>query len=312
MRDFALGMKAQPQRRDIQVSGVRLSYLEWGAPIAGRPSMLMLHGLVAAAETFDRLVEHLAERHVVALDLPGNGLSERRADIDASFEALSELVKQFAAAIKLERPILLGHSHGGALALEIAVADPDWPHALVLLCPAHPFSRREDRLVSFYLSAPGRLFAYMLPRLPNWAHLIAFRRMPGNRAHLVSEDIEPYIRTMRTPGSVAHILRLLGTWNHDMAALKGRLEQAPLMTPAVLLWGDRDMIVPLESAARLLPHLGAAELISMKGVGHLPNEETPEECAKLIDTWLEWRDSHPKYLHPREWIAADRHVLSKT
>lgn len=279
-----MGRKAQ--RRYRKVCGVRLSWLEWGEKRDDRPSLLVLHGLIATAETFQRFADELPEFHIIALDLPGNGESERSNDTGMSITGLAELVKTFAGDLDLDKPVLVGHSHGGAVALSLAMSAPDLLHSLVLLCPAHPFSGREDALVEFYLSPPGRAFAKLIPKLPRALFLHAFRRMPGKRRHFGQEDIAAYLGSLRTPGTVPQVLRLLQTWKPDMAALRRQLESTELRVPTLLIWGDRDLVVPLRSADSLMKHLATSNLVMLRDVGHLPNEEAPEECAAAIREWL--------------------------
>ena len=227
------------------------------------------------------------DRRVVALDFPGAGYSGVSYEHSFGFREMAEVVREAIARLGMERPVLLGHSHGGAIALELAQNYPDELNSLVLLCPAHPFSGRENALVSFYLSRVGRAFGHMLPHLPDWLHLQAFRRMPGSRRRFGSEEVAPYLHTLRKPGTVDHLLALLKSWKADMEALRIALEAKPLEVPTLLLWGDRDVVVPLSSAAELKRHIRECELLTLACVGHLPNEEEPEECAALILRWLD-------------------------
>ncbi len=206
---------------------------------------------------------------------------ERRFDFE-----VTEVVHEVIDALGLDRPVLLGHSHGGVVALELAQSYPDLLSSLVLLCPAHPFSGREDALVSFYLSRVGRGFARVLPRLPDWLHLLVFRHMPGGRRSLSRAHLAPYLHTLRKPGTVDHLLGLLGSWKDDMQRLRQKMTAAPLTIPTLLIWGDRDVVVPVASAQELTKHLRHAEMFVLRNVGHLPNEEAPEECARLLVDWL--------------------------
>jgi pimeloyl-ACP methyl ester carboxylesterase len=281
----------------VRVRGVRLSYLEreTGAPAKGVP-MLLLHGLVAGGDCFRRLGDELPEdRRVVALDLPGGGYSDRPHEGDASFRGTAELVAQAMAALRMERPVIVGHSYGGAITLELASWRPELLDAMVLIAPAHPFSQREDPLVRFYLSGPGRWFANLLPRVPKRLMLETFRRMPGDRSNVSYEQIEPYLQTLRHPGTIAYVLRMLKSWSEDMRRLEDGLRVQKLDTPALLLWGELDPIVPASTGADLMAHLGACEQATIPGVGHLPNDERPEECGSLIRTWLVWRETYCKY-----------------
>ena len=258
--------------------------------------MLLLHGLVAGADCFRRLGDELPEnRRVVALDLPGGGFSDRPREGDASFRGTAELVAEAMAALGLERPVIVGHSYGGAITLEMAAWRPELLDAMILIAPAHPFSQHEDPLVRFHLSRPGRWFANLLPRIPKWLMLKVFRRMPGDRGNVSYEQIEPYLQTLRHPGTIPYVLRMLTSWNSDMQRLGEALLEQKTEVPALLLWGERDPVVPAATGKDLMQHLGPSEQFTLRGVGHLPNDERPEECGSLIRTWLIWHETHWKY-----------------
>jgi pimeloyl-ACP methyl ester carboxylesterase len=127
--------------------------------------------------------------------------------------------------------------------------------------------------------------------------MFAFRRMPGQRTNFGYRDLEPYLHTLRGRGTIAYLLRLLGSWRSDMNELGTELEKHPITTPTLLIWGGSDIVVPASTSANLLKHLQTAEQATLPGVGHLPNEEAPEECGGLIRTWLIWRETIPKYTH---------------
>lgn len=275
-------------RSGLCVRGVLLSYIERElvASASGVP-VLMLHGLVAGADCFRRLGAELPqERRVVALDLPGGGYSDRPQGGDVSFRGTAELVADAMAALGLERAVVVGHSYGGAITLELATWRPELVDAMILIAPAHPFSKREDPLVRFYLSAPGRWFARLLPRVPKRLMLETFRRMPGDRRDVSYEQIEPYLQTLRHPGTIGYVLRMLKSWKSDMEQLRKALSERRTEVPAFLLWGELDPIVPAPTGEELMQHLGPSEQATLDGVGHLPNDERPEECGALIRIWL--------------------------
>src|ERR1700748_155912 len=101
-------------RRYLDVDGLHLSYLEQGISTPGTPSILMLHGLMGCAETMRLLIEEMPpNQHVIALDFPGAGHSERRPDLAATLAFKASVVHRVAAALHLDDFCLLGHSHGG-------------------------------------------------------------------------------------------------------------------------------------------------------------------------------------------------------
>jgi pimeloyl-ACP methyl ester carboxylesterase len=79
---------------------------------------------------------------------------------------------------------------------------------------------------------------------------------------------------------------MLKSWNEDMRRLAEGLRTKKPDTPALLLWGELDPIVPASTGADLMAHLDNCEKATMPGVGHLPIDERPEECGSLIRTWL--------------------------
>ena len=110
--------------------------------------------------------------------------------------------------------------------------------------------------------------------------------MPGIRGHFDYSEIEPYRHTLRAPGTVEHLVRVLRRWSDDKAQLGRDLQAAPQLVPVLMILGERDLVVPAPDAESLRLHLGRAESVILPGVGHLPSEEDPEECGRLISDWL--------------------------
>jgi pimeloyl-ACP methyl ester carboxylesterase len=286
------------ERREFSIDGLRLSYLEKGKAAKGQPSLILLHGLMGCADTFLPLMQELhSDLHVLALDLPGSGHSERRDDIDASLDTMAQLVGRFLTALKLHKPVVLGHSHGGAVAMSLVARHRDALRSLVLLAPAHPYFNEGEPLIRFYLSLPGQIFAYAMPWFPEWLQMMGLRRMAGPQSWDTPERLKPYRDNLRTPGTMSHLLRLLRTWHKDMSGLRRALRRT-LKTSTLIVWGECDRAVPLHSAAKLRAHLLHSELITLPGIGHRPAEETPTLVAGFIHEWLA-RDSPAPSIHYR-------------
>jgi pimeloyl-ACP methyl ester carboxylesterase len=280
------------ERRSVQAGGRRLSYLEKGERVTGEPSLVLIHGLMGTAATFLPLLAEIAEdRHVVALDLPGAGGSERdpprakNAKSGASLAAVTESVLKALDALELERPVLVGHSHGGSVSMYLAASAPERTSGLVLLAPAHPYFRHADQLIGFYLSPLGKVFAHTMPWYPEWVQMAGLRRMAGPRSWDSPERLVPYRENLRTRGTVPHLLKLLRTWHTDMAELRALLE-CPFRTPTLLIWGDHDRAVPASTADNLRRRLLESELRLFEGVGHRPAEERPKLTAAVIEEWM--------------------------
>ena len=276
------------ERHNVQVNGMRLSYVERPATLgAEQASLLLLHGLIATGETFASLIAELPQdRRIVALDLPGAGFSERPIAADVSFAGTAELIRGFMREIGLKRPILLGHSHGGACSLRLARSHPEALRGLILMAPAHPWSGHERAIIAFYLSGFGRCFARLMPYVPEPMHWWAFKTMSGPKGKRDRSVLKYYRASGKVPGTVSHTLRLLESWQADMDSLRRDLEAQPIELPTLVLWGDHDRVVPERTAPALERRLTSFRHITLPGIGHLPNEEAAEACGEHISDWL--------------------------
>jgi magnesium chelatase accessory protein len=269
----------------IELDGWTARYLERGASRPGEPTLLLLHGLIGTAETYAPLLAELpVEMHVIALNLQGCGRREQQY-VGSRQHDVAERVELFMAVRRLVRPILVGHSHGGTVALRLAAEHPEDLSGLVLLAPAHPFSHHATRIVRFWGTVPGFLLAHSLRVMPQWMLMTAMRRMAGPARPPTPELLAPYRSNLRDRGTVNYLRRLLATWREDMLELRDLLA-VPLATPVLLIWGDHDTAVPAETAAALREHMVESELCVVHGSGHNTAEECPERCAEVILRWM--------------------------
>jgi esterase len=118
--------------RHTVIRTLRFHFLEWGKPDA--PPILLLHGGNQSAHSWDLVSLHLADRyHVFALDQRGHGDSEWSRDQDYSIDARVLDALAFIEDQLLEAPVVIGHSMGGRVTMEMAIAKPDLARGLVLV-----------------------------------------------------------------------------------------------------------------------------------------------------------------------------------
>jgi len=122
-----------PEGQVVMVDGHRVHAVVMGSEDGTRPDLVLLHG--ASGNTRD-MTYHLAPRlardyRVIVLDRPGLGYTERINRTGATIIEQAELMQKAAALFGAEKPIVLGHSYGGAVALAWAVTRPDHIAAVV-------------------------------------------------------------------------------------------------------------------------------------------------------------------------------------
>jgi pimeloyl-ACP methyl ester carboxylesterase len=270
------------EERFISVDGAKIYFQVAGA---GEP-LLLLHGLIGSGQTWRQNIGFLAQHATVyAIDLFNMGKSERVTGLDASLEATADRVAALMDALHLSKADIAAHSHGGAIAMMLAARHPDKVQKLILFAPANPFCSSRDHVIRFFHTAPGKWLGRRVPSLPRRLHATALARMYGDPSRVIEGTLENYTSDLGVPGTMDHVLRILGGWFDDMKELRSALARLA-EKPTLLIWGDRDRAVNLASARQLQDTLAQSELLILPGAGHLAFEEMPEMCNLAMRDWL--------------------------
>ena len=242
--------RPQMERRSVEVGRARVAYRVTGSG----PPVVLLHGLGGSGRWWDRNVAAFA-RHfrVHAVDLVGFG--ESRGTGRVSLVAASALLVRWLDRLGLERVRLVGHSMGGRIAADIA-AD---------------FPARVDRLVlvgaAIYPPVTGR-------PLRVTGLLRSLRSISPGFIPILAADAY-----RAGPGTVWRAARETLTHCADE-----RLTQ--VRTPTLVVWGERDTIVPLATAERIAQLLPRSELVVIAGAGHNPMWDRPDPFNTVVVRFL--------------------------
>ncbi len=122
-----------PRGRFLELDGCRIHYVDEGAG----PPLFLIHGLGGQLRNFTyALIGRLTnEFRVIAVDRPGSGYSTRPAGADPSLRAQAEVMAKVIGALNLGRPLVVGHSLGGGIALAIGLDHPECASGLALVAP---------------------------------------------------------------------------------------------------------------------------------------------------------------------------------
>ncbi len=262
----------------VTVAGIRLRVRDEG-PRQGR-TIVLLHGFGSSLETWDAWAAGLAATHrVIRFDLPGFGLTGPDPGNDYSDARAMVILAALMDKLGVTQASVIGNSLGGRLAWMFAVSHPDRVEKLVLVSPDGFASPGFD-----YGKAPDvplmmRALPYTLPRAMLRASLAPAY---GDPAHLTDAVVTRYRDMMLAPGVRGAILaRTSQTILRDPTQLLGRIQ-----APTLLLWGERDGMIPFANAAaylRLIPH---ARLVALPGLGHVPFEEAPAGSLVSVEDFL--------------------------
>jgi pimeloyl-ACP methyl ester carboxylesterase len=229
-------------------NGVRVHFLEWTPePRAERaPPVVLLHGLSSNARYWERVALHLNDRRLVALDQRGHGLTGRppESPVFPDGYAMEQLLEDVATAVsvlELGKPVVVGHSWGATVALELVGTRPGLASGLVFIdgpvqSAANLFTWEQAQSI---MQPP-------LPRFPSWSDAVSESARDFEGAW--GDDLEPFVKARIMPDSDAFVLTLTAPVRLEL--LRGLYESQPdvlwprVDVPAVALLAQR-------SAARI-------------------------------------------------------------
>ncbi len=135
---------------NIVLRQLRFHFLEWGAPDA--PPIVLLHGGHQSAHSWDLVSLHLAQRYrVLALDQRGHGDTEWARDVAYSNHEMSLDAEAFITALRLDRPVLIGHSMGGRNAMLLTRRNQSVLGALVIVDVGPELSDRGRAVIAGFV-----------------------------------------------------------------------------------------------------------------------------------------------------------------
>lgn len=256
--------------------GRRLHASTWSG--RGTPLVLM-HGLLDSAAGWTTLCES-TRRPCVAIDLAGFGQSDLPAH-----PSFSSYADDIVAALRELAPrdmVLVGHSLGGAIATAVAERIPGRVKALILLGPAG-FGRIP---LAEAISIPGvRIVAERLMpfALGNRATIsMAYRALVANGVDPADELLARLLdrRGTLVPGAVAATKAVV---RGGLSARAFHRRRVGYDGPVVLLWGDRDRLVPISHMAGVVTAFPHVDARVWRGMGHHPQVERPALLARLVE-----------------------------
>jgi pimeloyl-ACP methyl ester carboxylesterase len=262
----------------IEVLGTRIHVRDSGPRDV--PTLIMLHGFGSSLQTWEPWALALQEEHrVVRFDLPGSGLSEPDTTGDYTDARSMALLNALMDRLGVTQAGLIGNSIGGRIAWKFAAQYPQRVTKLVLVSPdgfASPgFAYGQKPTVPSTI----KLMRYILPKT-----LLRTNLAPayGDATALTDATVDRYYDLMLAPGvREAMIERMEQTVLVDPKPLLKRIT-----VPTLLVWGERDALIPFSNANDYLGNLHDAQLVSFPRLGHVPQEESPIMTLSPVQAFL--------------------------
>ena len=272
-----------PESHHLVVGRMRLHYLDWGAK--GRHPILFLHGGGLNAHTWDLVCLMMRARyHCLAMDQRGHGDSEWEPTADYRFDAQVADVEGFIEKLKLQRPLLVGHSMGGFAAMGYAIRHAASMAGLVLVDIAPEISMQGSLRI--------RDFIKMDREMDSVEDFVerALKFNPARNRELLRR-------------SLLHNLRQLPsgrwTWKHDPNRMPQNFENERderkamimdnaqnIVCPTLVLRGSRSDVLTDESAKEFSESVPNGRWMRVENAGHTIQGDNPRALLDALDPFL--------------------------
>jgi len=248
----------------------------WHVQVAGQGlKVLLLHGAGAASHSWRHVLPMLAKtHHVVAPDLPGHGFTQLGARNRSGLLAMSEDLARLCDGQGWQPDVIIGHSAGAAIALQMARQSPQLPKAVISVNGA---LGNFKGVAGWLFPALAQLLAIspfapdIFSRLVGTEHRVR-ALLEGTGSRIDEETVKLYRRLVRDRNHVNGTLCMMAQWR--LGSLVADLARQDV--PMLFLVGEEDRTVPAKVSYDAMKRIPSAELRAFPNTGHLLQEEAPE------------------------------------
>lgn len=253
----------------IRVGDVRAHYLE--SENRGGLNLLLIHGLGGSVESWKEVLRPLSESfHLVAVDLPGHGLSDKpRASYEIDYFA--SFICSFMKGMELGSTILAGHSMGAMIAIKAYAICPERIKRLILI-DAAGVSETAAKIIREYMGD-----GWTLERLKK----LYSERIIGRLGKLDEKRLRKMLVERSKQPALHAYLKSLNAISKPLSEEDFRRISAPTL----IIWGSDDKLTPLTDGIKLSRLIPFSKLVVIEGAGHSPHSEAPE---KFVEATLEF------------------------
>jgi pimeloyl-ACP methyl ester carboxylesterase len=264
------------QSKFIEIGGVELHYRDEGQG----PILLMLHGFGGSLHNWNEWVAGLVgDYRIIRIDLPGFGLSSpmrRKVQMDW----IVDILKGFVDALGLAHFTLIGNSLGGWAAWEFTARYPEQVERLVLLAAAG-FFQDSGKPSGIEMMGKDQFRKLLRTGAPKVLVRALAKNSFGDKDKLPEDLVHrTYLMVNRT-GMLASMIYVASS------DAKSNLERlAKIQKRVLIMWGEKDKVIPVSHADFFYSDLVNSELILYSGVGHVPMMEIPDRSLMDLLAFL--------------------------
>ena len=267
-------------------NGVRAHFLDVG-PRKTDVTLIFLHDLGGGSDDWRQWILELEnEYRIIAIDLPGHGLTQAPPNYAPSIDSFGDLVGEVVTRLELGDIAIAGSALGARVAYSYSLKRPGRVSSLILV-GATGWERSEDEKQALVVSPNDLVAASWLQPIVQRLDMTNVMRESLAASFvdksLVSEDmVLRYADLSRGPGRRAMLWKMI----RDPGETATVAELSQLIAPTLILHGEKDVMAPPRFAKLFHDAIPDSTLILYEGVGHRPHNEIPQRSASDLRNFL--------------------------
>ncbi len=266
----------------VEIDGLNVHYRDEGDITDSLP-IVLIHGTGSSLHTFDKWAETLkTQKRVVRMDLPAYGLTGPFPSRNYSIDNYTKFIEQFLAARGIKHCILGGNSLGGQIAWQFTVRKPEMVSKLILIDAAGYPIQSKSVPIAFRMARTPVLNQIMKFITPRQMAKMSVENVYFDKTKVSETLVDRYFDlTLREGNRQAFVDRLTMVQTSDNLPKIKNIQQ-----PTLVLWGEQDLLIPVEHAHHWHDDLPNDTLTILKNMGHVPMEESPKESLEPVLSFL--------------------------
>ncbi|MFK5889182.1 MAG: alpha/beta hydrolase [Flavobacteriaceae bacterium] len=265
----------------IAIDGMNVHYRDEGNNTDTIP-IVLIHGTSSSLHTFEGWASKLKENHrVIRMDLPGFGLTGPFPNRDYSIDHYVDFINHFLEAKGIKQCVLAGNSLGGNITWHYAVKYPKMVNKLVLIdASGYPLHSKSVPIAFRLARTPvlNNLLTFITPRFMAKASV---ENVYADKNKVTEALVDRYFELILRKGNrQALVDRMKNTVDSDILQIKN------IQKPTLVLWGEKDFLIPINNAYNFHRDLPNNTLVIIKNAGHVPMEEKPQESLAAFMGFL--------------------------
>lgn len=269
----------------ISVNGMDVHFRDEGDAPDSIP-IVLIHGTAASLHTFNDWAAQLKQDYrVVRMDLPAYGLTGPFPDRDYSIDNYVDFIADFLDSLEINKCVLGGNSLGGSIAWNFTCKYPEMVDKLILIdASGYPSEAKSVPLAFRIAQIPlvKNIFTFITPRFVVKASV---ENVYADKTKISEALVDRYFELALRKGNRQAFIDKFEAQTDLIAHNNIKL----IDQRTLILWGEKDLLIPVEEAYKFHRDLPNDTLVILSNVGHVPMEESPNQSLEAVLSFLKKR-----------------------